>query len=553
MKIKLKDIKNDKTYLVNKGDNFIKVSKEYEEETGRKIFAVKHNNNIREIFKEVDSDGIIEFIDIKTPDGVKINRRGLFFILYAAIKDLNSEDDLLVNNSLGNGIYCELKSGIPSEEHLEKIKNIMKDYINKDLEFDKHNIDKFQAIKMFEENNHMEKSLLFKYRKKTTVNFYKMNGYINYFYGYMPLKTSYLTDFDLIKVDKGFVIVTPNEKCFSKVPKYKHLNKLSATFNEYNEWLKIMEIRTVGELNDYISKGKHSATELIRISEALHEKKYAKIADDIIQRNNVRLITLAGPSSSGKTTSSKRISLQLRVNGLRPVEISLDDFFVERDKTPIDENGNYDFESLYALDLDLFNNILINLINGKEVQLPRFNFVTGKREWRNNKIRIEKDQPIIVEGIHGLNEKLTESIPRDKKYKVYVSALTQLNIDKVNRIPTTDSRIIRRIVRDFNFRGHDALATIKMWPSVRRGEEHNIFPYQEEADIMFNSNLIYELSILKIFAEPLLLRIDNSVPEYSEAKRLLKFLDYFLPITELEEIPRKSVIREFIGRSTFEY
>jgi len=553
MKIKLKDIKNDKTYLVNKGDNFIKVSKEYEEETGRKVFAVKHNNNIREIFKEVDSDGIIEFIDIKIPDGVKINRRGLFFILYAAIKDLNSEDDLLVNNSLGNGIYCELKSGIPSEEHLEKIKNIMKDYINKDLEFDKHNIDKFQAIKMFEENNHMEKSLLFKYRKKTTVNFYKMNGYINYFYGYMPLKTSYLTDFDLIKVDKGFVIVTPNEKCFSKVPKYKHLNKLSATFNEYNEWLKIMEIRTVGELNDYISKGKHSATELIRISEALHEKKYAKIADDIIQRNNVRLITLAGPSSSGKTTSSKRISLQLRVNGLRPVEISLDDFFVERDKTPIDENGNYDFESLYALDLDLFNNILINLINGKEVQLPRFNFVTGKREWRNNKIRIEKDQPIIVEGIHGLNEKLTESIPRDKKYKVYVSALTQLNIDKVNRIPTTDSRIIRRIVRDFNFRGHDALATIKMWPSVRRGEEHNIFPYQEEADIMFNSNLIYELSILKIFAEPLLLRIDNSVPEYSEAKRLLKFLDYFLPITELEEIPRKSVIREFIGRSTFEY
>jgi uridine kinase len=369
----------------------------------------------------------------------------------------------------------------------------------------------------------------------------------------MPLRTGDLTDFNLIKVDKGFVLVTPNEKSPSKVPKYKHLNKLSSTFNEYNEWLKILEIRTVGELNDYISKGKQSAIELIGISEALHEKKYAQIADDIIKRKNIRLITLAGPSSSGKTTSSKRISLQLRVNGLRPVEISLDDFFVERYKTPLDEYGNYDFESLYALDLDLFNNILTDLIKGKEVRLPRFNFVTGKREWRNNRIKITEDQPIIVEGIHGLNEKLTKSISRNKKYKVYVSALTQLNIDRVNRIPTTDSRIIRRIVRDFNFRGHDALATIKMWPSVRRGEEHNIFPYQEEADVMFNSNLIYELSILKIFAEPLLLKIDNSVPEYSEAKRLLKFLDYFLPITELEEIPRKSVIREFIGRSTFEY
>jgi uridine kinase len=408
-------------------------------------------------------------------------------------------------------------------------------------------------MKMFENDNQYDKSLLFKYRKKTTVNFYKMNGYINYFYGYMPLRTGDLTDFNLIKVDKGFVLVTPNEKSPSKVPKYKHLNKLSSTFNEYNEWLKILEIRTVGELNDYISKGKQSAIELIGISEALHEKKYAQIADDIIKRKNIRLITLAGPSSSGKTTSSKRISLQLRVNGLRPVEISLDDFFVERYKTPLDEYGNYDFESLYALDLDLFNNILTDLIKGKEVRLPRFNFVTGKREWRNNRIKITEDQPIIVEGIHGLNEKLTKSISRNKKYKVYVSALTQLNIDRVNRIPTTDSRIIRRIVRDFNFRGHDALATIKMWPSVRRGEEHNIFPYQEEADVMFNSNLIYELSILKIFAEPLLLKIDNSVPEYSEAKRLLKFLDYFLPITELEEIPRKSVIREFIGRSTFEY
>ena len=553
MKIKLKDIKNDKTYQVEKGDTFIGPAREYQEETGRTVFAVKLNNNIREVFKEAHNDGEIEFIDIKSPDGVKINRRGLFFILHAAIKDIDKDNDLLVNNSLGNGIYCELKKGIPTENDLKHIKEIMKKYIEDDLEFQKYNIDKFEAMKMFEAHNQHDKSLLFKYRKKTTVNFYKVNGYINYFYGYMPLKTSDLTDFDLIKVDKGFVLVTPNEKSPSRVPKYKHLNKLSATFNEYNEWLKILEIRTVGELNDYISKGKHSAIELIRISEALHEKKYAKIADDIIKRRNVRLITLAGPSSSGKTTSSKRISLQLRVNGLRPVEISLDDFFVERDKTPLDEYGNYDFESLYALDLDLFNNILTDLIKGKEVRLPKFNFVTGKREWRKNRIQITEDQPIIVEGIHGLNEKLTQSISRDKKYKVYVSALTQLNIDRVNRIPTTDSRIIRRIVRDFNFRGHDALATIKMWPSVRRGEEHNIFPYQEEADVMFNSNLIYELSILKIFAEPLLLKIDNSVPEYSEAKRLLKFLDYFLPITELEEIPRKSVIREFIGRSTFEY
>nr|WP_239525651.1 nucleoside kinase [Marinitoga litoralis] len=369
----------------------------------------------------------------------------------------------------------------------------------------------------------------------------------------MPPSTGYTDQFDLIAIDNGFVIIHPTPKSPNRIPEYKHFPKLSYTFNEYKEWLKILEVSTVGELNELISKGPNDVIELIRVSEALHEKKYAQIADDIIKRKNVKLILIAGPSSSGKTTSAKRLSLQLKVNGLKPIPISLDDYFVDREKTPKDENGNYDFESIHALNLDLFNMHLTKLLNGEEVELPKFDFVHGKSLPSGKKIKLEPGQILIVEGIHGLNETLTASIPRDYKYKIYVSALTQMNLDSMNRITTTDTRLIRRIVRDFKFRGHNALATLKMWPSVRRGEERNIFPYQEEADVMFNSNLIYELSVLKIFAEPLLLSVDNCHSEYSEAKRLLKFLDYFLPITELEEIPRTSIIREFIGRSTFKY
>ncbi len=355
------------------------------------------------------------------------------------------------------------------------------------------------------------------------------------------------------KVEKGFVITHPTNRFPDDVPDYKYSPKLFITFEEYKNWLDIMEIQTVGELNSIISHGAERVREIIRVAEVLHEKKYAQIADEIVNRKNIRLITIAGPSSSGKTTSAKRIALHLKVHGLRPIPISLDDFFLEREKTPRDENGNYDFESINALDLELFNNTMIDLIKGKEVILPKFDFKSGTRFWRDETLKIKENQPIIIEGIHGLNELLTASISKEQKFKIYVSSLTQMNLDSMDRIPTTDTRLIRRLVRDYYFRGYSAEDTLKIWPSVVRGEHKNIFPFQDEADIMFNSHLVYELSVLKLFAEPLLLTIDNSHPEYTEAKRLLRFLDYFLPITELDEIPKTSIIREFIGKSAFRY
>jgi uridine kinase len=544
---------NNEIIYANKGTTYLEIIKDIQKKHPLKILAVKHNNNIKELIKPIEDSGTIELLDTSTLDGFRIYQRGVLFLLYMSLKDLFPEDKLYVHHAIGSGLYCELRSGKPSQKKLEILKQKMIEYVEKDLPFEKKTISKFRAMKMFENVDLKDKSDLFKYRKKDKVNIYICDKYFNYFYGYMPPSTGYTNLFDLISIDNGFVIIHPTPKSPDKIPEYKHYSKLSFTFNEYKEWLKILEVSTVGELNELITKGPNEVIELIRVSEALHEKKYAQIADNIIKKKNVKIVLIAGPSSSGKTTSAKRLSLQLKVNGLKPIPISLDDYFVDRERTPKDKNGNYDFESIYALDLDLFNTHLQKLLKGEEVELPKFDFVHGKSIPSGKKIKMDSDQILIIEGIHGLNEILTASIPRDYKYKIYVSALTQMNLDAMNRITTTDTRLIRRIVRDFKFRGHSALATLKMWPSVRKGEDRNIFPFQEEADIMFNSNLIYELSILKIFAEPLLLSVDNNNPEYSEAKRLLKFLDYFLPITELEEIPRKSIIREFIGRSTFKY
>ncbi|GAB6188354.1 nucleoside kinase [Marinitoga arctica] len=544
---------NDKRFHVEKGKRYIDIVIDIQKDHPLPILAIKHNNNIRELNKYIEDSGRIELIDTSTLDGFRIYQRGVLFLLYMALKDLYPKDKLYVHHTIGNGLYCELRDGKPSQKKLENLKKKMLEYVEKDIPFDKKTINKFRAMTIFNNVDLKDKSSLFKYRKKDKVNIYICDKYFNYFYGYMPPSTKYINKFELIDIDDGFVILHPTPSSPDKVPEYKHYPKLSYAFNEYKEWLKILEVSTVGELNELITKGPHEVVELIRVSEALHEKKYAQIADEIIKRKNTKIVLIAGPSSSGKTTSAKRLALQLKVNGLKPIPISLDDYFVDRERTPKDENGNYDFESIYALDLDLFNTHLTKLLNGEEIELPKFDFVHGKSLKSGKKIKLEKDNILIIEGIHGLNETLTESISKEYKYKIYVSALTQMNLDSMNRINTTDTRLIRRIVRDFKFRGYSALNTLKMWPNVRKGEERNIFPYQEEADVMFNSNLIYELSVLKIFAEPLLLSVDNSNEEYSEAKRLLKFLDYFLPITELEEIPKKSIIREFIGRSTFKY
>ncbi|PNR93961.1 nucleoside kinase [Petrotoga sp. 9PWA.NaAc.5.4] len=553
MKYQLKDVETGEIYEADENTKYIELAKEYEKRTGKIVLYVKVNNDIKELFAKVSKNGNIQFCDIQTPDGVRIYRRGLFFIFYIALKEINPKDKLYVNNTLSDAMYCELKLGEPSEEYLSCLENKMRDIVEQNIVFEKKTIDKFDAIEMFKRIGEEDKALLFKYRKKSTVNIYFAGKYFNYFYGYLPYSTGYLEKFKLKKVEKGFVILHPTEKSPNEVPEYIHSPKLFATFEEYKNWLDIMDIETVGELNLLISKGPESVREIIRVSEALHEKKYAQIADEIVKREKIRLITIAGPSSSGKTTSAKRVALQLKVHGLKPLSISLDDFFLEREKTPRDEDGNYDFESINALDLDLFNRIMKDLIEGKEVILPKFDFRTGTRSWQDKPLRIDQNHPVIIEGIHGLNEALTSAIPKDKKFKIYVSSLTQMNLDSMDRIPTTDTRLIRRIVRDYRFRGYSAESTLKMWPSVVKGEHRNIFPYQEEADVMFNSHLVYELAVLKNFAEPLLLSIDNSIPEYTEAKRLLRFLDYFLPITELDEIPRTSIIREFIGNSSFKY
>lgn len=538
---------------VKKGDQFFKVAEEIQKNNKHTVLAIKFNNEIKELWKKIQDNGYAKPVDITSNEGMRIYRRALLFIIYISLKRLHKKGNLVVHHAIGPGLYFEIKGMRNTEKNIEKLKNEMKKVIEEDLLFEKITLSKFDAIKYFKEVGEFDKALLFKYRKKTTVKVYKCGEYINYFYEYMPPSTGYIDKFDIIPYEKGFILLHPTNMSPDKIPEFKPLPKLSATFIEYKKWLDILNIKSVGELNSLIAKGVKKSGELIRISEALHEKKYANIADEINKRKNVRLICLAGPSSSGKTTSAKRIALELKVHGKEPLQISLDNYYMDYEKIPLTSDGKKDLESLRALDLDLLNKNLKDLIAGKEVELPYYNFVTGKREWTGKKVKVGKKQPIIIEGIHGLNEKLTESIPRDQKFKVYVSALIQMNLDEMNRIPTTDTRLIRRIVRDYNFRGATALRTLQLWPEVRKGEEENIFPYQEEADVMFNSYLIYELPILKLFAEPLLLEIDNTLPEYTEAKRLLRFLDYFLPLPAINEVPRISVLREFIGDSAFEY
>ena len=515
------------------------------------IMAGKIGNSIHEITRKLHKDCELEFLDVSDKDGLRIYTRGVLFILFMAVRNLWPDVRLFIHHSLGSALVCDLEGKKVDQNVLSLLKKEMERIVDEDLPFEKDTIDKFEAIEMFKEDRQLMKSKLFKYRKKSTVNIFRCQGYFNYFYGYMPSSSGSQRIFDLLPYRDVFVLNLPTTSSPGEVPQFIDYPKLASVNMEGAKWGRILGVHAIGELNEIIAAGTAETTELIRTAEALHEKKMAQIADYIYEKPETRLILIAGPSSSGKTTFSKRLMLQLRVVGLRPIQISLDDYFVDRENTPRNENGEYDFESIYALDLELFNRQIAALLAGEEVETPRFDFRTGKRVYDGRKIRIDSDQPVIIEGIHGLNELLTSSIPKNKKYKIYVSALTQMNLDDMNRIPTTDVRLLRRIVRDYRFRGYSALTTIRMWPNVRKGEEKYIFPFQEEADAMFNSELAYELATLKIFAEPLLVQIDDSVPEFSEAKRLLRFIDYALPITTIEEIPRTSIIREFIGGSSF--
>ena len=534
---------------VKEGITLLELSKDYADGYSAPIVGAMVNNEVKGLTYEINQPCSIEFLDLTTEDGMRMYRRSLAFLLNMAASEIYPGSKITICHSLSKGLYCDFKyKEMLTEEMMNNIEKKMHEIVKKKITFVRNVLTIEEAKKFCEEECRIDMIHLVEHRKKPHITLYKCGEWTDCYYGYLVPNTSYLNLFELEYFPPGFILRFPDRTDPSSVPPFVENKKLFNIFHEFKRWGSILQVENVGMLNDIIQSERIG--EFIRISEGLHEKKIAQLADLIANDPNKRIVLIAGPSSSGKTTFAQRLGIQLRVNCLRPVMISLDNYFLNRDKTPRDENGNYDFEALEAIDVELFNEHLKELLLGEEVEIPIFDFNTGSRLKAGKKLKIDKDQIVIIEGIHGLNEKLTPSIEKENKFKIYISALTSLSIDNHNRIPTTDTRIIRRIVRDSQFRNHDALATIRMWSSVRRGEENNIFPFQEQADVMFNSALIYELSVLKTYAEPLLEAIDKSQPEYSEAKRLLNFLSYFLPI-DTNEIPINSIVREFIGEGCF--
>jgi uridine kinase len=512
--------------------------------------AARVNNDIRELFKTLKQDATVRFIDMTMEDGARIYQRGLVFILYAAARDLFPDRRLRVLHSLGQGLFCDFRETRVTDDEVIQIKQRMHELIDQDLEYRKQELYKWDALQLLENLGMHDKAELLRYRSKSTVNIYYLGKHPNYFYGFMPHSTGDTPLFDLIPYRTGMVVVFPGITSPNVLPDYMPQTKLADIFDEAEEWGRIIGVETAGDLNDIVASGR--TRELIMVSEMLHEKKIAQLADRVTA-SGAHLVLIAGPSSSGKTTFSKRLALQLRVNGFDPHPISLDDYFVDRDKTPRGADGQPDFECLESLNTGRFNDDLNRILAGETVTRPKYSFKAGISSDAGDTIVPNSRTILVVEGIHGLNPLLTSQVPDTAKYRIYVSALTFLNLDADNRIPTTDVRILRRMVRDYNFRGYSALQTLQIWHSVRMGEERHVFPFQENADAMFNSSLVYELAFLKNYATQLLLQIDNTVPEYSEARRLIRFLDYFLPVMDIDVIPSTSIIREFIGNSYFNY
>lgn len=543
---------NGETKVYEENTSLLDIAKDYQKDYKNDIILAYVDNKLRELFKTVNKDCTVRFVTTKEPAGRKTYKRGMTLVLLKAIHDEignQNVEKVLVEYAIGPGYYCEIKSDAVLDEALvDRIEARMRKIIADDIPFQKRSITTDEAIELFRNYRMYDKEKLFRYRRVSKANIYKLGGFEDYFYGYMPPRTGMLKYFKLYKYDEGLIMQLPSDKDPRVVPPFVPRHKLFSVLKESNRWGNTMKIETVGALNDVICKGE--INDLILVQEALQEKKIGEIAEQIVADRTKKFIMISGPSSSGKTTFSHRLSIELRTHGLNPLPIALDNYFVERVNTPLDAEGNPNFECLEAIDVKQFNTDMMKLLNGKRVELPTYNFKLGKREYKGNYQQLGKDDILVIEGIHGLNDKLSHSLPKESKFKIYISALTQLNIDEHNRIPTTDGRLIRRMVRDARTRGTSAKETIAMWPSVRRGEEENIFPFQEEADVMFNSALIYELAILKLYAEPILFGIDRDCPEYVEAKRLLKFLDYFIGVSP-EEVPRNSIMREFIGGSYF--
>ncbi len=511
------------------------------------------NNKVKELSFIVVKSKRVRFIDYSHPDGRRLYIRSLLFLLYAAIRETMPQVKMRIPNAISQGYYCELPGlgrDITSSDIFE-IKNEMLNWVSKNLPFEKKGIPTEDAVEELEKQGLEEKAKLFEQQGTLFSYLYFLGPYANYFYGHHVPSSGYLTRFDLVPYCDGLLLRVPKTGNFNELNEIEEQPKLFGIFKEHKKRAKLMNVPNLGMLNEYILDGKGG--DIIKISEALHEKKIVEIANTIdSRRNEVKLILIAGPSSSGKTTFSKRLSVQLAVNGITPHMISLDDYFVAREQTPLDEHGNYDFEALEAVDIEFFNQQLLLLFAGEEVELPRFSFLLGRREASGQKLQLGEGHLLIVEGIHGMNPKLIPGIDETKSFKIFLSALTQVSIDDQNHISTTDNRLLRRIIRDSKYRGYSASETIKRWPSVKNGEERNIFPYQENADVMFNSALIYELAVLKKYAEPLLKAVPESMEEYCEANRLLKFLGYFQHLDD-NEIPPTSLIREFLGGSSFKY
>ena len=546
MKIKF----NGKTIKIDKPKSIEKIFKKEIEKSKYPVIGSIVNNEYKNLQYIVKKDSEIELIDISSKEGMKMYRRTLVYIAGKAVEELYAPLKLYVNYQLANAMYCNIDKAENTEEMIKKIDKKMHEIVKQDLEIKKVTMNREEATKFYEETGTVKGKLQYDLETNKSIYMYYCGDYYNYCYGTLASRTGIAKLFKLVKYKNGFLIKYPASKNPTVIPRLLKEKKLSWAFGEYKDIHKILKLGTLHRLNTKIKENEINDT--IMLAEALHEKKIAEIADKVAKNKNVKMVLIAGPSSSGKTTFAQRLGIQLRLNKIQPVTISVDNYFVEREDNPKDENGEYDFECIEAVDTKLFNDHLLRLLNGEEIEVPTFDFLTGHKKYKGNKLKLEKDQILVIEGIHCLNDKLTEQIPQEQKYKVYASALTVLSIDRYNRISTTDTRLIRRIVRDYQFRGYSAEHTIHSWPIVNKGEEKNIFPFQEEANSVFNTSLIYEISALKPIAEPLLKQIPNTSREYAEAQRLLDILKYFREIPN-ELIPRNSILKEFTGGGNFKY
>ncbi len=545
------NIKGLKEFEFEKGKSLLEISKEVFGENYKRYLGAKIENRIYNLDTMIEEDSTIEFLDNRDVDGYRIYTKTISAVFIMACRELYPESKVSIEYFLGPGLYGKLGEDNPINfKKLKEIEEKMNEIIDADYTIEREEYDIKDAIEVFRNNGYIEKLRLFESIDKETTSIYKINNHYDSFHGYLAASTGYVKEFKLKYYYPGVIILFPSKKNNYNLNDFKEQRQLARIFEDTSEWLEVLDLSYVGSLNEKIKAEK--INNIIQVTEAHHEKKVAEIADIVYEDRDINIIQIAGPSSSGKTTFSKRLEVQMNVNGQRPITISLDDYFLDRDKTPLKKDGSPNFETIDSIDLELLNMDLVNLLEGESVELPKFNFLTGKRENSGNIVKLDKDHPIIIEGIHGLNPKLTKLIPEKNKFKIYISALTQINLDPHNRISTTDIRLIRRMVRDVKYRGNGPLKTFELWKGVREGEEKYIFPYQERADIMFNSSLVYEMSVLKKHILPLLNKIKTDNIHYSEARKLIRFLEYFVDVEDEDMIPKNSILREFIGGASFQ-